>query len=127
MADAHYVVLALAETAGTEGLMSRDVLAALRPDCVLLNLARGSIVDEPALIEALRAGRLRGAALDVFATEPLPPDSPLCDLPNVLATPHAGSVSPRFWQRQSELMAGNLARYLRGEELVNLVDRRRGY
>lgn len=127
VADAHYVVLALAETAGTEGLVNRDLLAELRPDCVLLNLSRGSIVDEPALIEALRAGRLRGAALDVFVTEPLPADSPLLDLPNVLATPHAGSVSPRFWERQSELMADNLARYLRGEELVNLVDRRRGY
>lgn len=127
VADAHYVVLALAETAGTEGLVDRDLLAEFRPDCVLLNLSRGSIVDEPALIEALRAGRLRGAVLDVFATEPLPADSPLLDLPNVLATPHAGSVSPRFWERQSELMADNLARYLRGEELVNLVDRRRGY
>lgn len=127
VAEAHYVVLALAETAGTEGLVDRDLLAKLRPDCVLLNLSRGSIVDEPALIEALRAGRLRGAALDVFVTEPLPADSPLLDLPNVLATPHAGSVSPRFWERQSELMADNLARYLRGEELVNLVDRRRGY
>lgn len=127
VADAHYVVLALAETAGTEGLVDREILAGLRPDCVLLNLARGSIVDEAALIEALREGRLRGAALDVFSVEPLPPDHPLCDLPNVLATPHAGSVSPRFWERQSELMTGNLARYLRGEELVNLVDRRRGY
>ncbi|MFW6084676.1 MAG: D-2-hydroxyacid dehydrogenase [Gemmatimonadota bacterium] len=127
VAEAHYVVLALAETAGTEGLVDRELLAKLRPDCVLLNLSRGSIVDEPALIEALRAGRLRGAALDVFATEPLPADSPLPELPKVLATPHAGSVSPRFWERQSELMAGNLARYLRGEELVNLVDRQRGY
>lgn len=125
--DAHYVVLALPETAGTERLVDRELLAELRADCVLLNLARGSIVDEPALIEALRAGRLRGAALDVFATEPLPADSPLLDLPNVLATPHAGSVSPRFWERQSNLMADNLARYLRGEELTNLVDRQRGY
>lgn len=127
VAAAHYVVLALPETAGTEGLVDRELLAGLRPDCVLLNLARGNIVDEAALIETLRAGRLRGAALDVFATEPLPPDSPLLELPNVLATPHAGSVSPRFWERQSELMADNLARYLRGEDLVNRVDRQRGY
>lgn len=124
---AHYVVLALPETAGTEGLVDRELLARLRPDCVLLNLARGNIIDEPSLIEAVRAGRLRGAALDVFATEPLPADSPLLELPNVLLTPHAGSVSPRFWKRQSDLMADNLARYLRGEELVNLVDRQRGY
>jgi phosphoglycerate dehydrogenase-like enzyme len=127
LADAHYVVLALAETEESAGLIDAGVLAGMRPDAVLLNLARGSIVDEPALIAALREGRLRGAALDVFATEPLPADSPLLRLPNVLATPHAASVSRRFWERQSDLMADNLARYLRGETLLNLVDRRRGY
>lgn len=127
VSDAHYVVVALAETAESAGLVDAGVLAGMRPDAVLLNLARGSIVDEAALISALREGRLRGAALDVFATEPLPADSPLLQLSNVLATPHAGSVSPRFWERQSDLMADNLARYLRGEPLLNLVDRRRGY
>lgn len=127
VADAHYVVLALPETPESVSLVDRELLAGLRDDCVLLNLARGSLVDEPALVDALRGGTLRGAALDVFATEPLPAGSPLLDLPNVLATPHAGSVSPRFWERQSDLMADNLGRYLRGEELVNLVDRKRGY
>lgn len=127
VADAHYVVLALPETAGSVGLIDAGVIAELRPDGVLLNLARGSLVDEPALVEALSQGRLRGAALDVFTTEPLTSDSPLLGLPNVLVTPHAGSVSPRFWERQSDLMADNLARYLRGESLVNLVDRDRGY
>lgn len=127
VADAHYVVLALPETAESESLVDRELLAGLRADCVLLNLARGSLVDEPALIDALRRGALRGAALDVFATEPLPVGSPLLELPNVLATPHAGSVSPRFWERQSDLMSDNLGRYLRGEGLINLVDRKRGY
>lgn len=127
VADAHYVVLSLPETSETESLVDSRMLAGLRDDCVLLNLARGNLVDEAALVDALRRGALRGAALDVFATEPLPADSPLLDLPNVLATPHAGSVSPRFWERQSDLMADNLGRYLRGEELVNLVDRKRGY
>lgn len=127
VADAHYVVLSLPETSETESLVDRRMLAGLREDCVLLNLARGSLVDEPALIDALRRGALRGAALDVFATEPLPAGSPLLELPNVLATPHAGSVSPRFWERQSDLMADNLGRYLRGEELINLVDQTRGY
>lgn len=125
--DAHYVVLALPETAESVSLVDVEFLAGLREDCVLLNLARGSLVDEPALVDALRRGALRGAALDVFATEPLPFDSPLLEQPNVLATPHAGSVSPRFWERQSDLMADNLGRYLRGEELINLVDRKRGY
>ncbi len=127
VADAHFVVLSLPETSETESLVDRRMLARLRQDCVLLNLARGSLVDEAALVDALRRGALRGAALDVFATEPLPAESPLLELPNVLATPHAGSVSPRFWERQSDLMADNLGRYLRGEELVNLVDRKRGY
>lgn len=127
VADAHYVVLSLPETSQTESLFDRPMLARLREDCVLLNLARGSLVDEAALVDALRRGALRGAALDVFATEPLPAGSPLLELSNVLATPHAGSVSPRFWERQSDLMADNLGRYLRGEDLVNLVDPARGY
>lgn len=125
--DAHYVVLALPETAGSVGLFDAAMLGALRPDAVLLNLSRGTLVDEGALLDALRSARLRGAALDVFEREPLPPGHPLLALPNVLATPHAGSVSPRFWERQGELMADNLARYLRGETLVNLVDKQRGY
>lgn len=127
VAEAHYVVLALPETEESVALVDRELLAGMRADAVLLNLSRGSLVDEPALIDALRGGRLRGAALDVFASEPLPADSPLLTLPNLLATPHAGSVSPRFWERQSDLMADNLGRYLRGEELVNRVDRKRGY
>lgn len=127
VAEAHYVVLALPETEGSVALVDRALLAEMREDCTLLNLSRGSLVDEPALVEALRSGRVRGAALDVFVKEPLPADSPLLALPNVLATPHAGSVSPRFWTRQSELMTDNLARYLRGEPLRNVVDRDRGY
>jgi D-2-hydroxyacid dehydrogenase (NADP+) len=127
VADAHYVILALPETSDSIGLIDREVLAAMRTDAVLLNLARGSIVDEPALIEALEAGMLRGAALDVFAQEPLPADSALLSMPNVLATPHTGSVSPRFWTRQTDLMVENLVRFLQGESLVNLVDRQRGY
>lgn len=127
VADAHYVVLALPETEESVALVDRELIARMRADCTLLNLSRGSLVDERALADALGTGRLRGAALDVFATEPLPPDSPLLALPNVLATPHAGSVSPHFWARQSELMSDNLARYLRGEPLRNLVDRARGY
>jgi phosphoglycerate dehydrogenase-like enzyme len=125
--DAHYVVLALPETAGSVGMIGSDVLSAMRPDAVLLNLARGSIVDERALVAALKSGSLRGAALDVFAEEPLPEDSPLLALPNVLATPHSGSVSPGFWGVQTRLMAENLKRYLRGEALLNVVDRGRGY
>jgi phosphoglycerate dehydrogenase-like enzyme len=125
--EAHYVVLALPETAGSVGMIGEDVIASLRGDCVLLNVARGTIVDEAALVDALRQGRIRGAALDVFASEPIGADKQLLNLPNVLCTPHAGSVSPRFWERQTDLMAHNLARYLRSESLTNLVDKQLGY
>ncbi len=127
VSDAHYVVLALPETPDSIGMFGEPVLAAMRSDAVLLNVARGSIVDEVALVDALRRGSLRGAALDVFMREPLPADSPLLELSNVLATPHTGAVSPRFWERQTDLMADNLARFLRGDTLVNLVDKQRGY
>lgn len=127
VADAHFVVLALPETAETVALADRSFLAAMRSDAVLMNVSRGSLVDEPALIDALRGGRLRGAALDVFASEPLPDDSGLLELPNLLRTPHTGSVTRRFWERQGSLLTGNLARYLRDEPLENLVDKRKGY
>jgi phosphoglycerate dehydrogenase-like enzyme len=127
VADADYVVLALPETAGSVGMIGPDVLSSMRTDAVLLNLARGSIVDEQALVASLKAGSLRGAALDVFAEEPLSEDNPLLQLPNVLATPHTGSVSPGFWGVQTRLMVENLKRYLSGETLMNVVDRGRGY
>jgi phosphoglycerate dehydrogenase-like enzyme len=85
------------------------------------------VIDEAALIEALRNGRLRGAGLDVFATEPLPPDSPLWHLPNVLITPHVSATTPRFWERQAELLLDNLDRYLHGRPLRNAVDVAAGY
>jgi phosphoglycerate dehydrogenase-like enzyme len=85
------------------------------------------VVDEAALVEALRSGRLRGAGLDVFAREPLPPDSLLWGLPNVLATPHVSGVSHRFWRRQTDLIVTNLRRHAAGESLLNAVDKRAGY
>ncbi len=123
----HYVVLSLPETAETVGRIGERELALMRRDAVLINLSRGGIVDEDALADALRAGEIRGAALDVFREEPLPPGSPLQDLDNVLITPHAGSVSPRFWERQTDLMLRNIGSYLAGGPLVNLVDKERGY
>ncbi|HWE64448.1 MAG TPA: D-2-hydroxyacid dehydrogenase, partial [Chloroflexota bacterium] len=88
-----FLVLCCPHTPETEGLIGTARLALLKPEAVLINVARGAIVDEPALIEALRAGRLYGAALDVFADEPLPADSPLWDLPNVLICPHSASTA----------------------------------
>jgi phosphoglycerate dehydrogenase-like enzyme len=127
LAGADHVVLALPETDETRGLIGRDELAAMRPGAVLMNLSRGGIVDEAALSEALGTGALRGAALDVFRTEPLPPDSPLREHGNVLFTPHAGSISPRYWDRQGPLMRRNFANWRAGEPLVNQVDKERGY
>lgn len=127
LAAADYLILSLPETAVTTQLIGPAELAAMRPDAVLLNLSRGGIVDEAALAEALGKGELRGAALDVFRTEPLPPDSPLRALGNVLITPHAGSISPRFWDRQGALMRRNFEHWRAGRPLDNQVDKERGY
>ena len=102
-------------------------LARMKPGAVLVNVARGSIVDEAALVETLRAGRLHGAGLDVFAQEPLPPESPLWDLTNVLILPHVSAVTPRYWRREADLILDNLRRYLAGEPLRNVVDKAQGY
>ena len=127
LAAAHYVVLSLPETATTTQLIGAVELASMRPEAVLLNLSRGGIVDEAALSEALGDGNLRGAALDVFRTEPLAPDSPLRVHGNVLITPHAGSISPRFWEREGALMRRNFEHWRAGRPLENQVDKERGY
>jgi phosphoglycerate dehydrogenase-like enzyme len=127
LAASDVVVLALPSTAASRGLLGAREVAGMKPGAVLVNVARGDVVDEAALVEALRAGRLRGAGLDVFAAEPLPADSPLWRLPNVLVTPHVSATSPRFWERQSELIVENLQRYAEGWPLRNVVDVREGY
>lgn len=122
-----FLVLSLPETAGTTGLIGASELARMRPDSVLLNLSRGGIVDEDALADALASNRIRGAALDVFRQEPLPADSRLWTLDNVLITPHAGAISPGFWERETELMVRNIGHYLAGSPMENLVDKVQGY
>ena len=125
---ADILVLAAPLTPETKGLMSRERLDLLPRHCVLVNVARGALVDEGALAEALAAGRIRGAALDVFLSEPLAADSPLWQLRNALLTPHISPVSPgRFWPRQIELFLDNWDRYLRGGPLRNIVDKHAGY
>jgi phosphoglycerate dehydrogenase-like enzyme len=123
----HYVVLSLPETAATSGLLGASELRLMHPEGVLLNLSRGGIVDEDALVDTLRSGRIRGAALDVFREEPLPAESPFWTLDNVLITPHAGAISPRFWERQTDLMVRNVGHFLAGGRMVNVVDKTRGY
>jgi phosphoglycerate dehydrogenase-like enzyme len=124
------VVVAAPGTPETRGLIDADVLARMKPGAVLINVARGSLVDEEALIEALREGRLRGAGLDVYAREPLPSDSELWTLPNVVLTPHVSAVTQGFWKRETELILRNLSRYVAGAPLTdwdNVVDKRAGY
>lgn len=124
---ADFLLLAVPETPATRGLIGERELARLPAGAVVINVARGSVVDEAALVEALRAGRLRGAALDVFRTEPLPSDSPLWSLPNVLVTPHVSATTRGFWRRELDLIIDNLQRYLAGRELRNRVDKDAGY
>ena len=99
----------------------------MKPGAVLINVGRGQLVDEAALVDALRSGHLGGAALDVFASEPLPAGSPLWSLPNVLVTPHSMSTALEENDRLVDLFCDNLRRYLAGEPLRNVFDRERGY
>ncbi|MDM0034167.1 D-2-hydroxyacid dehydrogenase [Variovorax sp. J22P271] len=121
LARADWLVLACPLTDRTRGLIDARALASLPHGAHLVNVARGELVDEPALVEALDEGRLGGAFLDVFAREPLPPDSPLWQLDNVIATPHSAGFSDGNEARVTELFIDNLRRWLAGEALRNLV------
>ena len=121
------LVIAVPQTPETRAMIGARELGMLPRGAVLVNVARGGIVDEDALIGALRTGHLRGAGLDVFAREPLPADSALWGLPNVLVTPHVSGSSRRFWRRQTDLIIHNLRRYAAGEPLLNTVDKQAGY
>lgn len=127
LAAADFVVLALPLTAETESLIGSDEIAAMRSGAWLVNVSRGRIVDEAALLRALREGRLGGAVLDAFRDEPLPPTSPFWAMPNVVVTPHTSWSSDRVLDRSIELFCENLGRYRRGELLANRVDADAGY
>lgn len=116
------MVVSLPMTEQTAGLVDRATIERLPATCIFVNVGRGGVVDEPALVDALRDRRIAGAVLDVFATEPLPADSPLWTLPNVLVTPHAAALSARENERITELFTDNLRRYLDGEPLRNVVE-----
>ena len=125
--ECDYVVLTVPLNQQTYHLINAVTLSAMKPSAVLINVSRGDVVDEAALIEALEKGVIRGAALDVFNKEPLPPTSPLWKLPNVIISPHVAGFMPDYYERAAELFAENLRRFLAGEPLFNLVDRSRGY
>jgi phosphoglycerate dehydrogenase-like enzyme len=127
LGESDYLACTLPLTAETRGLVGARELGLLRPSAVVINVSRGPIFDEAALIDALRNGRLAGAALDVFETEPLPDDSPLWDLPNVLLSPHASGTHDHVSEYTADLFVANLERYVSGRTLLNLADRDRGY
>lgn len=120
--QADFLVLIAPHTPATDGMIGAAELAMMKPSAVLINIARGALVDEDALIAALRDGRLGGAALDVFRTEPLPQESPLWDMPNVIVSPHSASTVRQENARITELFCENLRRYLDGRPLLNVLD-----
>jgi phosphoglycerate dehydrogenase-like enzyme len=124
---ADVVVVAAPRTSETTALLDESRLALLPRHAVVVNVARGGVVDEAALGRRLRAGALRGAVLDVFSAEPLPPESPLWPLSSALVTPHVAAASPHVAARQLGLFTDNLRRYLGGEPLQNVVDKAAGY
>jgi phosphoglycerate dehydrogenase-like enzyme len=118
---AHAVVLTLPLTEETRGMIDAQAISRMRTGAILVNVGHGGVVDEEALVRALEHGRLAGAALDVFAIEPVPQDSPLWRLPNVLISPHTAALSVRENERIVTLFTENLRRYLRGDELIGRV------
>ncbi len=127
LAQCDYVVLAVPLTPETRSMIGEAELRAMKPTTYLVNIARGEVCDEPALIRALQEKWIAGAGLDVFAQEPLPPDSPLWQLPNVILTPHISGFSPNYEQRAADIFCENLRRYLAGQPLLNVVDKITGY
>jgi phosphoglycerate dehydrogenase-like enzyme len=126
-AESDCFVIAAPHTAATAGAVSRHVLERMPKHAVVVNVSRGSLLDEAALLELIDAGRLQGAALDVFGMEPLPGDHPFWGHPRVLVSPHVSAVTSRFWERETALIVDNIRRYLAGAPLTNVVDLEAGY
>ena len=125
--DADYVLICAPETAKTKHLIGAAEIARMKHGSRLINVGRGSLLDEAALVAALESGALGGAALDVAETEPLPRESPLWNAPNLFLTPHTSGVSDRLWDRQSAILIDLLERWFEGKDLFNRVDFARGY
>lgn len=125
--EADFIVLAAPSTTATRHLLGRREFELMRNSAILINVARGDLIDETAMIEALSHGRIAAAGLDVFAMEPLPPGSPLWALKNVIISPHVAGCSPRYDDYVIEIFTENLRRYLQGQPLLNEVNRQLGY
>jgi phosphoglycerate dehydrogenase-like enzyme len=127
LSEADFALVCLPLTRLTRGLIDRAAFLAMKPGAVLIDVSRGGIIDQAALIDALRTGRLAGAALDVFETEPLPQDNPLWAMENVIITPHCSSVHDGWQLRSIEMFCDNADRWRQGQPLENIVDPGRGY
>jgi phosphoglycerate dehydrogenase-like enzyme len=127
LADADHVVVTLPNTLRSRGLFDAAAFAAMKPGAAIYNVGRGPVIDTAALIAALEAGHLAGAGLDVTDPEPLPADSALWDMENVLITAHTSGATPRYWERQADLIIDNIRRIQRGDAPRNLVDLEAGY
>ncbi len=125
--ESDYLVLCTPLTPETTNLIGREELRNMKRTAYLINIARGEVVDEDALITALKERWIAGAALDVARTEPLPETSELWELDNVIITPHVAGSTPYYWERATAIFVENLRRFLRGEELINVVDKEKGY
>jgi phosphoglycerate dehydrogenase-like enzyme len=127
VSQSDYIALTVPVTPETRSLMDTARFARMKPDACLINVGRGPLIEEAALLTALRERKIGGAALDVFEHEPLPADSPLWELENLLITPHTAGLTEKLWDRQYELISENLRRYLESRPLLAVVDKQKGY
>jgi phosphoglycerate dehydrogenase-like enzyme len=122
-----YIVAAAPLTAETRGMIGEPEFAAMKPEAVVINLGRGPVIDDAAMVRALTSGRIKGAALDVFDNEPLPAGHPLYKLPNVLLSPHCADHTPDWLERAMRFFLRNFERFRRGDALLNVIDKKLGY
>lgn len=127
LAECDYIVVTVPLTAKTRHLFDESMFKEMKSNAYIVNIGRGELIDEKALVKALKRGWIGGAGLDVFETEPLPEDSPLWSMENVVITPHVSGFTSHYDERVVDLFVSNLRRYLAGEPLMNLVDRGVGY
>ncbi len=125
--EADWVVISVPLTSRTRGLLGKGELALMKRSAYLINISRGKIVQEKALIKALADGKIAGAALDVFEEEPLPQGSPLYSMDNVIITPHIAGLSRYYFARAVDIFRSNLSKYIKGQPLINVVDKKEGY
>jgi phosphoglycerate dehydrogenase-like enzyme len=125
--NSDFIVAVLPLTEETYHLIGEEEFNLMKRKPYFFNIGRGSVVDENALINALREGKIKGAGLDVFESEPLPQDSPLWKMDNVIITPHISGLFPNYYEKPTEIFIENFKRYIHGEKLLNVVDREKGY